>query len=49
MPQFRANLRLRAQSTNGPVAPQAWNQYEPSSKGYACDWTDAKKGERYKL
>ena len=37
------------QSTNGPVAPQAWNQYEPSSKGYACDWTDAKKGERYKL
>ena len=37
------------QSTNGTVAPQAWNQYEPSSKGYACDWTDAKKGERYKL
>ena len=35
--------------TDGPVAPQAWNQFEPSSKGYACDWTDANKGEKYKL
>ena len=28
---------------------QAWNQFEPSSKGFACDWTDAAKGEKYKL
>ena len=37
------------EETDGPVAPQAWNQFEPSSKGYACDWTDANKGEKYKL
>ncbi len=37
------------ESTNGPVSPQAWNQFEPSSKGYACDWTDSRKGERYRL
>ena len=33
------------ESTDGPVAPQAWNQFEPSSKGFACDWTDAAKGD----
>jgi urea transport system substrate-binding protein len=37
------------ESSKGPVAPQAWNQFEPSSKGYACDWTDPEKGERFKL
>ena len=37
------------ESTDGPVLPQAWNQFEPSSKGYACDWTDSRKGERYRL
>ncbi len=37
------------EETDGPVLPQAWNQFEPSSKGYACDWTNPKKGERYKL
>ena len=33
----------------GVVLPQAWNQKHPSSKGYACDWTDPNKGEKYKL
>ena len=37
------------EETDGVVYPQAWNQFEPSSKGYACDWTDPSKGERYKL
>ena len=32
-----------------PVLPQAWNQFEPSSKGYACDWSDSSKGEKYRL
>mgnify|MGYP003951798453 CR=1 FL=1 len=36
-------------STKGPVPPQAWNQFKPSSKGYACDWTHSNKGEMYKL
>ena len=33
----------------GVVEPQAWNQKHPSSKGYACDWTDPKKGEKYRM
>ena len=33
----------------GVVTPQAWNQKHPSSKGYACDWTNPLKGEKYKL
>jgi len=33
----------------GVVLPQAWNQKHPSSKGFACDWTDPNKGEKYKL
>ena len=37
------------ETSDGPVAPQAWNQFEPSSKGYACDWSDPAKGEKYKL
>ncbi len=37
------------EESDSPIAPQAWNQYEPSSKGFACDWSDASKGERYKL
>ncbi|TGG80093.1 MAG: urea ABC transporter substrate-binding protein [Aphanocapsa feldmannii 288cV] len=37
------------ESTEGPVLPQAWNQFEPTSKGYACDWTDSTKGARYRL
>ena len=31
------------------VIPTAWNQYESFSRGFACDWTDPAKGERYKL
>jgi len=37
------------EESDGPIAPQAWNQFEPSSKGFACDWTDESKGEKYKL
>ena len=36
-------------TSDGPIDPQAWNQFEPTSKGYACDWTDPAKGEKYKL
>ena len=37
------------ESTDGPIAPQAWNQLHPKTKGFACDWTDASKGGKYKL
>ena len=36
-------------TSDGPIDPQAWNQFEPSSKGYACDWSDPAKGEKYRL
>jgi urea transport system substrate-binding protein len=35
-------------STPAAVEPQPWNQYVASTKGYACDWSDPKKGEKFK-
>ncbi len=35
-------------ATPGPVAPIPWNQFVPETKGFACDWTDPAKGEKYK-
>lgn len=36
-------------STEGPVDPVPWNQYVADTKGYACDWSDAAKGGKYKI
>lgn len=36
-------------SSEGPVDPVPWNQYVPATKGFACDWTDPAKGEKYKV
>ncbi|MGR3275456.1 urea ABC transporter substrate-binding protein [Acaryochloris marina NIES-2412] len=36
-------------STDGPVEPIAWNQFVKNTKGYACDWSDPNKGEKYKI
>ncbi|MBD2007014.1 MULTISPECIES: urea ABC transporter substrate-binding protein [Cyanophyceae] len=30
------------------VSPVPWNQFVAETKGYACDWTDLKKGGKYK-
>ncbi|WP_413161563.1 urea ABC transporter substrate-binding protein [Capilliphycus salinus ALCB114379] len=35
-------------STETPLEPQPWNQYVPATKGYACDWSDPSKGEKFK-
>jgi urea transport system substrate-binding protein len=35
-------------STPTAVTPQPWNQYVAATKGYACDWSDPKKGEKFK-
>ena len=37
------------EESDSPIDPQTWNQFEPTSKGFACDWTDPSKGEKYKL
>ncbi|MFY7822133.1 urea ABC transporter substrate-binding protein [Planktothrix agardhii] len=36
-------------ATEGPVDPVPWNQFVPATKGFGCDWTDPKKGEKYKM
>ncbi len=36
-------------STDAPVDPVPWNQYVPDTKGFACDWSDAAKGGKYKI
>ena len=34
--------------TKAAVKPLPWNQYVKETKGYACDWSDPKKGGKYK-
>ncbi|HIK11726.1 MAG TPA: urea ABC transporter substrate-binding protein [Oscillatoriaceae cyanobacterium M33_DOE_052] len=36
-------------ATPKPVDPIPWNQYVAETKGYACDWSDAAKGGKYKM
>ncbi len=36
-------------STDKPVEPSPWNQYVADTKGYGCDWSDPKKGGKYKI
>ena len=36
-------------STEGPIDPVPWNQYVPDTKGFACDWSDPAKGEKYEI
>jgi urea transport system substrate-binding protein len=36
-------------STPEAVVPVPWNQYVAETKGYACDWSDPKKGSKYKI
>jgi urea transport system substrate-binding protein len=35
--------------TKEAVKPVPWNQYVAETKGYACDWSDPKKGGKYKI
>lgn len=36
-------------STDKAVTPIPWNQFVAETKGFACDWSDAKKGGKYKI
>lgn len=36
-------------ATDKAVDPIPWNQYVAETKGYACDWSDPKKGGKYKV
>ncbi|MFB2919935.1 urea ABC transporter substrate-binding protein [Aerosakkonema funiforme] len=36
-------------ATKEAVKPIPWNQYVAETKGYACDWSDPKKGGKYKI
>ncbi|UKO97876.1 urea ABC transporter substrate-binding protein [Nostoc sp. UHCC 0870] len=35
-------------ATPAPVEPVPWNQFVKETKGFACDWSDPAKGEKYK-
>jgi urea transport system substrate-binding protein len=37
-----------AYETKEAVKPLPWNQFVPETKGYACDWSDPKKGGKFK-
>jgi len=36
-------------STDKSVEPIPWNQFVAETKGFGCDWSDAKKGGKYKV
>lgn len=36
-------------STPEAVKPIPWNQFVAETKGYACDWSDPAKGEKYSI
>ena len=33
---------------DGPIQPEPWSQYLSDSEGFACDYSDPEKGEKYK-
>jgi urea transport system substrate-binding protein len=35
--------------TPSPVKPIPWNQFVAETKGFACDWSDPRKGGKYKV
>jgi urea transport system substrate-binding protein len=35
--------------TKEAVKPLPWNQFVTETKGFACDWSDPKKGGKYKM
>ncbi|NCJ07774.1 urea ABC transporter substrate-binding protein [Synechococcales cyanobacterium C] len=36
-------------TTPAVVEPLPWNQYVAETRGYACDWSDPEKGERFQI
>lgn len=36
-------------STDKAISPVPWNQFVAETKGFACDWSDPKKGGKYKM
>ncbi len=35
--------------TDAAVEPEPWNQFVAETTGYACDWSDPSRGERFQL
>ena len=36
-------------ATDGPIDPEPWNQFVPDTTGFACDWSDHAKGEKFEI
>ncbi len=46
--QVQANGQFKIVYETRAIVPQPWNQQVPETRGDACDWTDPKRGRRYK-
>jgi urea transport system substrate-binding protein len=46
--QVQADGQFKIVYETGPIAPQPWNQQISETKGLACDWSNPKRGEKYK-
>ncbi len=47
--QVQANGQFKIINETGPIAPQPWNQQVPETRGFACDWSNPRRGEKYKV
>ncbi len=47
--QVQADGQFKIIHETGPIDPQPWNQLISQTAGYACDWSDPKRGEKYKM
>jgi urea transport system substrate-binding protein len=47
--QVQADGQFKIVHETGPIAPQPWNQQVRETKGLACDWSDPKRGRKYKV
>jgi urea transport system substrate-binding protein len=47
--QVQADGQFKIVYETGPIVPQPWNQQIPETKGLACDWSNPKRGEKYKV
>jgi urea transport system substrate-binding protein len=46
--QVQADGQFKIVSETGAIEPQPWSQQVPETRGDVCDWTDPKRGRRYK-
>ena len=46
--QVQADGQFKIVYETGAIVPKPWNQQVPETKGFACDWSNPKRGGKYK-